>query len=231
MGIAAPVPDPGPAPTAIAADDARRLAPVLAALGVSLLAHVAIVIGGALLRAEPAPHPAEQPLAVEILTPAEFAAMTAPPAPETGPPPAAEAPPPSPDDGMVRPPMMLSAANLADPRSAEARRILRTLDDTDRMIQLCGIEAMEQVHAWREALHPDRVVAYASAEVAVSRDGITADGAAFRSGHAWYALRFDCHLAPDHETVTAFAFRVGKTIPPTQWEAQNLPTDFDGAPD
>jgi hypothetical protein len=120
---------------------------------------------------------------------------------------------------------MLSAGTLADPRSGEARRLLATLDDTERMIQLCGLEAMEQVRAWRGTFRPTAVVAYAMAEAAVSGDRVDAGGAAFRSGGSWYAIRFRCRLRPDHASVAAFEFKVGDAVPEEKWETLNLPAD------
>lgn len=127
-------------------------------------------------------------------------------------------------DRMIRPRAMLSAAALADPRSRQAREMLPTFDPTERTIQLCDIEAMEQVRAWKPSFRPERLVAYASAEVVVAGDTVRADGAAFFSGGAWYAMRFDCGLSADHLTVVSFAFQVGEPIPRSAWEAHSLPT-------
>ena len=175
----------------------------------------------------------ERPVSVEILTQRQFEAMTAPPpvaapAPLPTPTPSAlptEPPVEPPPEAMVRPREMLSAGTLADPRSREARALLSTLDDTERMIQLCGLEAMEQVHAWRDTLHPTAVVAYAMEDAVVSGDRVDAGGAAFRSGEAWYGLSFECRLEPDHTAVAAFAFKVGAAVPAARWEALSLPAE------
>jgi hypothetical protein len=179
--------------------------------------------------------PSERSVAVEILTPEQFEAMTAPRDPVVAPAapapvPKAPAPPPT-EETMIRPTAMLSAGTLANPRSREARALLATLDDTERMIQLCDLEAMEQVHAWRAALKPTLVVAYATAEVEVSGDVVDAGGAAFRSGDAWYNLRFRCRLGSDHSTVAAFEFLVGAPVPPEEWEARNLPAETGTGPE
>lgn len=231
----------GPASPAIATEapeperslhHARRVA---AALLVSLALHAALLALFALRPASPVVGPKERPIAVDILTQEDFAALTAAPtsepAPAPIPPEGALAASREPAGAMVQATTMLSASVLADSRSAEARAVLATVDDTERMIQLCGIEAMEQVHAFRAALHPDRIVAYASEEVAVGRDRVEAGGAAFRSGRSWYELAYSCRLAADHATVVAFAFKVGERVPPEAWEARNLPADFDEAPD
>lgn len=230
-----------PAPPLALADDRRvravddrRVRAVAWAVLASFLVHAVIVALAAMRPVAPAAPFAEKPITVEILAPDQLEARITPPPPKAeapSPEPVRPPPPQEPAGGMVRPTAMLSARALSDPRSGRARATLATVDDTEKMIQLCGLEAMEQVAAWRDTLHPDRIVAYASAEVAVRGDRIEAGGAAFRSGRAWYGLRYSCRLAPDHATVVAFAFAVGDPVPPEEWEARNLPSDFDGAPD
>jgi hypothetical protein len=201
--------------------------PVTMGMGASLALHALFLVLLLMVALERRPTPGERPITVEILTPQQFAAMTA--APEADEPAPAPSPAPAPAEppavAMIRPTEMLSAGTLADPRSREARALLATLDDTERMIQLCGLEAMEQVHAWRETFRPSAVVAYAMAEAAVSGDRVDAAGAAFRSGGAWYAIRFRCRLRPDHASVAAFEFKVGAPVPEEKWETLNLPAD------
>jgi hypothetical protein len=206
----------------------RAESPAPTGLGASLALHALLLVLVLSVALGQKPLPREQPIAVEILTPQQFEAMTAPrrtEVPAPAPPPAPAPTPPPAEQAMIQPTEMLSAGTLADPRSREARRLLSTLDDSERMIQLCGLEAMEQVHAWRESLRPTAVVAYAMAEAAVSGDLVDAKGAAFRSGAAWYAIKFRCRLRPDHASVAAFEFRVGAAVPAEKWEAFNLPAD------
>jgi cell division septation protein DedD len=205
-------------------------------IAASLALHAALLVLAFSLALGQRPPAGERPVSVEILTPQQFEAMTAPPpvaVPAPVPPPAPSPMPaePSAEQAMIRPKAMLSAGTLADPRSREARALLSTLDDTERMIQLCGLEAMEQVHAWRDTLRPTAVVAYAMAEAAVSGDRVDAGGAAFRSGGAWYGLSFECRLRPDHAAVSAFAFKVGALVPKEKWEAFNLPAEAGPASD
>lgn len=220
-----PTDAPAPAGALRGGDRRPEAAVLLVALAASAALHAAAIGFDILLPGTPTPPPAERTVEVEILGPEALAALTAPQqsdadraalSPEAGP----EAPAAT---GMVRPTAMLSARELADPRSAEARAMLPRLDDADRMIQLCGIEAMAQVHAWRERYRPDRIVAHAGGEVAIAGDRVDAARAAFRSGDAWYGLAYECRLAPDHATVTAFAFRVRGRVPRAEWAARNLP--------
>ena len=129
------------------------------------------------------------------------------------------------DAGLIRPSRMLSAAVLADPRSRTGRAMLARLAVDERIEQLCGLEAMAQIHAWRKTLDPDRVVSYAMADT--RRDGRTlvADGAAFHSGGLWYRLVFVCGLSADFDRVASFGFRVGHAIPRREWAGHALTGD------
>lgn len=213
---------------------------LLLALLAALLLHAAIL---GWLAEQPAPQPGlpSDAIAVEILPPSELPhAPTVPAAPapaepvqpEAKLPPAAEASPRQPrasrpappsEPEMIRPSVMLSGRNLALASSRQARLAMRTLSDDTRIEQLCGLEAMEQVHAWRREFQPDRLVAYAFGEPRSIAGGIAADGAAFRARSNWYRIRFRCELTPDRARVAAFAFVVGDAVPREDWEEHGLP--------
>lgn len=169
----------------------------------------------------------EQKIAVDVLSEADFAAETKPDLPAILRAPALPlAPPtdPTPPGGMVHAKTMLSARVLADPRSRQAREDLATFADSERILQLCNLEAMEQIEAWNGTYRPDNLVAYARSEETISGNTIKADGAAFHSGDQWYELRFDCDLAPTRDKVVAFAFEVGKPVPRRDWDRLSLPS-------
>jgi hypothetical protein len=207
----------------------------------SLLFHALLVV--ALLLSPAAPKLMQVPdsgVAVEILTPQQFHAAVdpkpqpvAPPQPEASVPampksaalPQAAKPEPVPEaaSGMIVAKTMLSEKTLADPRSGQARRELATFADSERIVQLCNLEAMDQVEAWRSDFHPDRLVAYARSDVKMSGETIVADGAAFRSRNRWHDIRFKCQVTPDHAKVAAFEFQVGEPVPRKDWEELNLP--------
>lgn len=126
-------------------------------------------------------------------------------------------------DGMVRADHLMSSDVLADPRSRQARAALAGFDTADRMVQLCGIEAMEQVHAWDTQFQPDSVVAYAMAETKIGPHEVVAEGGAIRSEKRWFNIAYRCELAPDLSRVVSFAFRLGEPIPRSGWEEHNLP--------
>lgn len=180
----------------------------------SLFVHTLVLLVAMVWRSAPIPAP-EVNIPVELLSPEQYEAET-----RSG---GGTAPAPA-VPGMIHATAMLSAAALADPKSRQAREMLPHIDATERSVQLCNLEAMEQVHAWKPDFAPERIVAYAMADLAIAGDTIRADGAAFLSGGEWYTLRFDCGLAADHASVASFDFKVGDTIPRDQWDAHSLPT-------
>jgi hypothetical protein len=190
------------------------------AAAASLVFHALALAVAMIWRGAAIPSP-EVNIPVELLSPEQYEAAT-----RGGSEAAANASPgnASTEPGMIRPTAMLSAAALADPKSRQARAMLPHFDPTERTVQLCDLEAMEQVHAWKPALNPERIVAYATADLAIAGDTIRADGAAFLSGGEWYTMHFDCGLSADHAGVVSFAFKVGDTIPHDRWDADNLPT-------
>lgn len=198
--------------------------------GASLILHLAIGIMLMLLpQVRRLPRPVEDSVSVEVLTPKQFEAATRPAAaeklaepPASRPPEAAPIPGPQPE-AMIRPKELLSAGALTDPRSRKAREELKSLASGDRIIQLCNIEAMEQVHRWKAEFRPEILVAYAMAGVRLSEHSVEADGGAFRSKQRWYNVKFKCEVTPDLETVERFEFLVGKEIPESEWAVHDLP--------
>lgn len=208
-------------------------------LSASLLAHAAVVLLLVLSTIPQREAPAaidEDSVDVELFTPQQFAAMTQPgpveatpsapaAAPSSTPPDPEKTEPPqeAPSERMIRATTLHSAHVLAHPRSREAREAMRHLAEDERLEQLCGVEAMSQIHAWNKAFEPDRVSAFAMRDTKWSGATLIAEGAAFRSKKRWFNLRFSCGLSADHTQVAAFEFRVGDPIPVSQWRARNLP--------
>lgn len=232
-----------PPPARSAAEAARFAASALLHLGVL----AALVLVGARGFPEPAKAPA---LETEIISSRDFAALRTVPAPvfsqapiasspsaEALPragaaspslpshpvpsrvPPAKSATPPE----MIRPTRMLSEQALDSPRSRGLRRELARLGEEDRLAQLCDLEAMEQIHAWRPEFQPDRLVDYASGDTSLEGAVFTAKGGAFRSQRHWYEVSYRCELDPPLRKVVGFAFHVGAAIPREDWASYNLP--------
>ncbi|EJT05027.1 DUF930 domain-containing protein [Rhizobium sp. CCGE 510] len=119
---------------------------------------------------------------------------------------------------------------LADPRSRRAREALRGLAGSERNLQLCDLEALEQVRRVRPDMRPDTLAPYAMTPEKVSGDSVEVRGGAFRSKGKWYNVQFKCGLDAGSGKVTSFAFLVGDAIPQAEWQAHNLVPD-DGAAD
>lgn len=208
------------------------------AVPVALLLHLLLLSTLGLMsmrpRIEVPVHP-ESSVDIELLTPGQFDAMT-PPKPVEVPliPPsvlpqttpeqlAPAAAPPSEPGGMIRASRLMATEALANPLSRQARELLPHLAADERIEQLCGLEAMSQIHAWKGEFAPDRVTAYARSDVKLSGRTLQAEGAVFRSGKRWYDLRFRCQFSPDRSRVVAFEFRVGEPVPRALWRELNLP--------
>jgi hypothetical protein len=197
----------------------------------SAILHGASVMAVVLLPAAPLPAPLPiESIEVELIGPGEGAPTPSEPMEGAADRAAAREPPlpPSDDPGpatdtMVRATRLYSGTALADPRNRLAAAALGTLAPADRMEQLCGIEAMDQVHAWKNTFDPERLVAHAFAATTIDGNVMHAEGATFRSHGRWFALRFDCELSADHKSVVSFAFEVGDSVPTEEWEAHNLP--------
>lgn len=201
----------------------------------SFALHLAFLLALLLAMPKPAPPPPEdRSVSVEILDPGQFEAMTGPatpvlPAPLAVLPPTppeiisfpADLPPPPHSGETIVPQRMLSAAVLADPRSADALAALPQLASDERIVQLCSIEALEQIAALGD-YEPDLLAAYSMDEVRLTGRSIDATGAAFRSGGSWFHLAFKCGLTPSLDTVKDFEFRIGEQIPHQQWASHNL---------
>lgn len=173
-------------------------------------------------------------IAVEIVSAAQFAALLKPAeVPEASPPPAAtttpDATPNAPTAPAAKPSTRTISATdfyagslLAEPASEALRDGMKTLDGSERLVQLCSIEAIEQIRHARPEYDPDTVVAYAMADMAMRDGALIADGAAFRSRREWYEVHFSCAAAADFSTVERFEFSVGDFIPHEQWDAHYL---------
>jgi len=168
--------------------------------------------------------PAIEGIAVEIITPAPATATPeVQPAPDDALAAAGTALPQAPD-GMLRATRLYSAAILDNPKSRKAKARLRQLVSEDRIIQLCNLEALEQVQRWNPRFNPDFLVAYARSDVRLAgARAIEAGGGAFHDGNRWHEIRYRCETTPDLASVVAFEFAVGLEIPRGKWEAYSLP--------
>ncbi|MGO6677599.1 DUF930 domain-containing protein [Rhizobium leguminosarum] len=164
------------------------------------------------LEAEPAAPVANNPPAAAMLP----AAPIAPPVPKP--------------TEFVEARQLFSDKVLADPRSRRAREALRGLAGSERNLQLCDLEALEQVRRAQPAMAPDALAPYAMAAEKVSGNSVEVKGGAFRSKRKWYNIQFKCELDAGSGKIVSFAFLVGDAIPQGEWQEHNLVAD-DGAAD
>lgn len=185
--------------------------------------------------APPASRPASPAVTPSpMATPAPVANSNpeAPARPETTPNPSAPAvrASRSPAGARVTASEYFAAAVLDNPRNRKTRQKLAALGSDERLIQLCNIEAMEQLKRWKAGFVADHAVAYATADPSLTATSIEATGAAVHAGGQWYRLSFTCTATADFGRVAAFAFTLGRPIPHEQWEQDNLPEQVDGDP-
>jgi Domain of Unknown Function (DUF930) len=182
--------------------------------------------------------PPPEPVAVEIVTPAEFQALQTPteaPPVLAGPAQAEESAPALPGEDRLpksAPPVPTSPTFTAtqfyaskilnEPGMERIRKGLRSLAPGERLVQLCNIEGLEQIRRAAIQYDPDTLVSYAMADPVTAGLTLTASGGAFRSRRKWYGLAFKCTVGADLESVSAFEFKLGDAIPQDQWEDHNL---------
>ena len=128
-------------------------------------------------------------------------------------------------DGLTQASRLYAATALSGPASSDLRRQLRQSTGPEQMIQICDLEAMEQVAEAGRGGRPDKVMAYARAALILSATQVTAEGAAVRLDGQWRQLRYRCTVDTRAMSVSAFAFAVGGTIPRERWEELALPYD------
>ncbi len=132
--------------------------------------------------------------------------------------------------GQVTATDYFAAAVLDDPRNRETRETIATLTRDERLIQLCNIEAMEQLKHWKAGFVPNSVVPYAMADPLLKAASMEAPGAAVHAGGKWYRLSFTCGATADLARVASFTFKLGRPIPQREWEQNSLPELVEGEP-
>jgi hypothetical protein len=205
------------------------------ALPASLAGHAILFIALVLLAIRNVEPPRTRSIDVEIFSEAQYRAETAAPVPlQSFDPKAAttalakpvDEPSPArvdlPSDGTIKATQLFTAAILKDPANREVRETLPTLERTERLTQLCNIEALEQIRLANPATVPDSMEAAAFAETKVTGLTVIAPGAAYRSRQKWYEAKFSCSVAADYLQVTEFSFSLGDPIPESEWDSHNL---------
>lgn len=170
-----------------------------------------------------APPPPPQALDVELVSPAEIEPAAPPEVPVLAAPQADAEPAeaaPLPRNGPIEATQFFAGKILAEDKEIAAA--LPTLGNDERVIQLCSIEALEQIKSAKPEYAPDTLVAYAFGDMNVAAGILTAPGAAFRSRRRWWNVSLTCAVTPNFTAVTAFEFTLGDEIPEADWDAHFL---------
>jgi len=116
---------------------------------------------------------------------------------------------------------IVTAAHAAGP-DAHFERVLKLLEPTDRLEQLCDFTAMNYIRKDSRRFHPDRAVASAIRPPKIGANRIDANGGAFRSRGHWYEMNYSCAATPDHMQVLSFKLSIGDEIPEAKWASYGL---------
>jgi hypothetical protein len=201
------------------------------ALVLSFCVHAALVITTAVAVTRTLPSLPVPTMAVDLVSEAEYRAAVEPAAPSSAPltastvagaPAPAEDAAPVPEHGEIEATTLLAESILADPANRVIRDTLPTLASFERVVQLCTIEAVEQIRLANPDSHPETVAAASFDNPYIEGGSLVATGAAYRSSRQWYHLSFTCTPRGDLLAVVAFSFETGALIPEDDWDAHNL---------
>ncbi|MET0359050.1 MAG: DUF930 domain-containing protein [Pararhizobium sp.] len=111
---------------------------------------------------------------------------------------------------------------LADPR---VRGALDKQPPQARLVQICTIEALEQARYASTAFVPEIIKVFGKNGGVITGQHLSARGGAIRSRGVWREITFDCTANATFDTITAFRFALGETIPRSAWASRRLPAD------
>jgi hypothetical protein len=109
-----------------------------------------------------------------------------------------------------------------DRHQKNLEHMLKRLDPSTRLEQVCDAEAMKQIGRDHREFRIDRSVVSAIMEPRVKGDTLSGKGAAFRSRGKWYQYAFTCQATPDRLRVLSFQYKLGDEIPEAQWSQHGL---------
>lgn len=125
-----------------------------------------------------------------------------------------------PADRFVEAKELFSAKSIADPRVKQA---MGQLPVKKRILQLCSIEALEQIRNQRPEDFPDMLVPFGPSGGFIGKDQIDASGGAYRSKGDWHDVNFKCKVNLDTVEVVSFSYAIGGIVPKASWQQRRLP--------
>lgn len=126
---------------------------------------------------------------------------------------------------MIRLVLILSAMMMSPVFAANDARfeaILKRLDPSERLEQLCDYAAMKHIRRDKKSYRPDRAVIESIAPAHVLGNTVSGEGGAFRSKGEWYQFSFTCQTSPDRLKVLSFDYKIGEKIPESKWDDYGL---------
>lgn len=125
-----------------------------------------------------------------------------------------------PADKFVDAKELFSAKSIADPRVKQA---MGQLPVKKRILQLCSIEALEQIRNERPEDFPDMLVPFGPSGGFIGKEQIDASGGAYRSKGTWYDVNFKCKVNLETVEVVSFSYAIGSVVPEASWKSRKLP--------
>lgn len=125
-------------------------------------------------------------------------------------------------DRFVEAAELFSAKSITDPR---VKQVMGQLPVKKRILQLCSIEALEQIRHQRPKDFPDMLVPFGPSGGFIGKDQIDASGGAYRSKGNWYDVDFKCKVDLETVEVVSFSYAIGGIVPEMTWKSRKLPTD------
>lgn len=125
-----------------------------------------------------------------------------------------------PADRFVEAKELFSAKSIADPRVKQA---MGQLPVKKRILQLCSIEALEQIRNQRPRDFPDMLVPFGPSGGFIGKEQIDASGGAYRSKGTWYDVNFKCKVNLETVEVVSFSYAIGGVVPQATWNSRKLP--------
>ncbi|MEI2298615.1 DUF930 domain-containing protein [Ensifer sp. MJa1] len=115
---------------------------------------------------------------------------------------------------------LYSAKSIADPRVKQA---LINLPVKKRILQLCNLEALEQIRSQRPDTPPEGLVPFGPKGGFITKNRMDASGGAYQNKANWYDVDFKCVVNEDATEVTSFSIAIGGQVPKAAWRQRRLP--------
>ncbi|MBD9650907.1 DUF930 domain-containing protein [Ensifer sp. ENS09] len=115
---------------------------------------------------------------------------------------------------------LYSAKSIADPRVKQA---LINLPVKRRILQLCNLEALEQIRSQRPDTPPEGLVPFGPKGGFIAKNRMDASGGAYQNKSNWYDVDFNCVVNEDATEVTSFSIAIGGEVPKAAWKERRLP--------